>query len=110
KTGRLKLLAVGSMEPSPLFPGVPAVAASLPGFEAVSVQGILAPAKTPDVIVNRLSQETVRVLRGAEAKERVLSMGSEAVGSSADEFANKIKSELATLAKLIKEAGIRTQP
>ena len=110
KSGRLKGLAVTSAEPSALAPGVPTVAASgLPGFEAVSTQGMFAPAKTPVAIVQRLNQETVRFLNRPDVREKLLSVGTDVLGSSPEQFAATIKSEMARLGKAIKDAGIRAE-
>jgi tripartite-type tricarboxylate transporter receptor subunit TctC len=108
KAGRLRALAVTSLQPSALLPGLPTMADSgLPGYESVSPFGLFAPARTPVAIVNRLSQETVRVLRRADVKERLLNAGIEAVGSTPEEFASTIKSDMVRWGKLIKDAGIR---
>jgi tripartite-type tricarboxylate transporter receptor subunit TctC len=108
KSGRLRGLAVTSPEPSPLLPGFPTVAASgVPGYEFEAIDGILAPAKTPAAIINRLNQEMVRFLNSSEAKERFLPSGVEASGSSPEQLAARIKSETAILGKVIKDAGIR---
>lgn len=110
KQGKLKGLAICSAQPSPLFPGLPTVAASgLPGFVSVSPQGIVAPAKTPAPIVNRLNKEIVRVLNSAEVKERLANGGIEVVGNSPEEFAAAIKADMARIRKLVKEAGIRAE-
>ena len=108
KLGRLRGLAVTSAEPSALIPGLPTMAASgLPGFESVTWTGILAPAKTPATIINRLNQEIVRVLNQSDVKERFLNAGSEIFASSPEQFAATIKSETAKVGKIIKDAGIR---
>ena len=108
KSGKLRALAVTSAEPSALVPGLPTVAASgLPGYEAVGMTGILAPAKTPAAIINRLNQEIVRVLNMPEVKEQFFNAGVEVVGSSPEQFAATIKSEIAKLGKVIKDAGIK---
>lgn len=107
KSGRLRALAVTSAKPSALFPGVPTVAAVVPGYASEVVIGIFAPAKTPEPIVNRLNQEIVRVLNGPDVKEKLLSAGTETVGSSPGEFATALKSEMDRLGKVIKDAGIR---
>jgi tripartite-type tricarboxylate transporter receptor subunit TctC len=109
-SGRLRALAVTTAQPSELFPGLPTVAATgLPGYEAVSVNGIFAPAKTPAAIIKRLNQEIVRFLKTPEAKERFLKIGSEIAPSSPEEFAALVKSEMARLGKLIKDTGIREE-
>jgi tripartite-type tricarboxylate transporter receptor subunit TctC len=108
KSGRLRALAVTSAEPSALAPGLPTVAASgLPGYELEVTTGLFAPAKTPEVIINRLNQEIVRFLNTAAAKEKSLSAGAEAAGTSPEEFAAYIKAEMTRMGKVIKDAGIR---
>jgi tripartite-type tricarboxylate transporter receptor subunit TctC len=108
KTGRLKALAVTGLQPSPLAPGLPTIAASgLPGFNAVSNGGIFAPAKTPEAVIKRLNLESVRVLNRADIKQKFLDSGVEAVGSSPAEFAATMTSEIAQWGKVIKDAGIK---
>ena len=109
KAGKLRASAVTSAEPSMLVPGLPAIAAlGVPGYEAVSVNGIFSRAKTPAAVINQLNREITRVLQLPEVREKILSMGSEAVGSSPDELAAIVKSDMAKWGKLIKDAGIRT--
>ena len=110
KSGKLRALAVTSAQPSALVPGLPTVAASgLPGYESASIYGVLAPAKTPDVVTTRMSQEIVRVINRADIKEKFLSVGTETVGSTSEQFAFAIKSEMTRLGKLIKDVGIRDE-
>jgi tripartite-type tricarboxylate transporter receptor subunit TctC len=107
KAGRLRALAVTSAQPSALFPGLPTVATTLPGYDSQATQGMFAPAKTPAPIINRLNQEIVRILHRADVKERFFNAGIESIGSSPQEFAAAIKSEMNRLGKVIKDAGIR---
>ena len=108
KSGRLKALAVGSAQPSALFPGLPSVAASgLPGYESVALYGMLAPAKTPMPLISRLSQDISRFVNRTELKEKLFSMGVEAVGSSPDEFAAAMRADIARMGKVIRDAGIK---
>lgn len=108
KSKRLRALAVTTAEPSPLLPGLPTMAASgLPGFEAVSVKGIFAPAGTPASIINRLNQEIVQILRRPEVRERFFNSGGEVVGNSPAEFESFLKSDMAKWGRLIKAAKIR---
>ena len=107
-SGRLRALAVTSAQPSALVPGLPTVSASgLPGYISGSSTGIFAPAKTPTTIINRLNQEIVRVLTRPEIKERFFKNASEIVASSPEEFAEAIRTEIARMDKVIKDAGIR---
>ena len=108
KSGRLKAIAVTSAQPSALFPGLPTIAASgLPGVDATGIRGVLAPAKTPTPIINRLNQEMVRFLGRQEVKEQFLNIGLEAAPSTPEELAARIKVELTKWAKVIKDAGIK---
>ncbi len=107
KAGRLNALAVASSQPSALVPGLPTVAASVPGYEATQLLGVFAPAKTSAARVNQLSQEIVQVLNQPEVKARLLGFGLEATGSTPQEFAALLKSEITKWGKLIKEAGIK---
>lgn len=108
KAGRLKALAITSAEPSAMYPGIPTVAESgLPGYEMVSRLGIFAPAKTPNTIINRLNQEIVRVLKTREAKEKFARSGVEVLSSTPEEFGKMVKSEIATISKALKSAGVQ---
>ncbi|MBI3043737.1 MAG: tripartite tricarboxylate transporter substrate binding protein [Betaproteobacteria bacterium] len=102
-----KALAITSAKPSALLPGLPPIAAAgLPGYEANALFGIFAPAGTPAAIVNRLNQEVVRVLNSPDVKERFFKTGMEVVGSSPEEFAAAIRSDMARMGKVLKAAGI----
>ena len=110
KSGRLRALAVTSAQPTELTPGLPTVAASgLPGYESVSIQGLFAPAGTPAVLINRLNREFVRVVQSASVKDRFFSMGIESVGATPEAFGATMKSEMARLGKVIRDAGIRDE-
>ncbi len=109
KSGKVKVLGVTSAKPSALAPGLPTVAASggLPGYESVYRAGIFLPAGTPPAIVNQVSRDFARVLQRPDIKEKLLTTGVETVGSTPEEFAAAIKSEVTVMGKVIKEAGIR---
>jgi tripartite-type tricarboxylate transporter receptor subunit TctC len=108
KSGRLRALAVASAEPSALAPNLPTVAASgLPGYESASILGMFAPAGTPATIINRLNQEIERALNRTEVKQKLFNAGAEVVASSPERLAATVKSEMARLGKVIRDAGIR---
>jgi tripartite-type tricarboxylate transporter receptor subunit TctC len=110
KQNKLKGLAICSARQSALFPGLPTVSETgLPGYESISPQALVAPAKTPPAIVNRLNQEIVRVLNSPEVKKRFESGGMEVVGNSPAEFAQLIKTDIARVRKLVKDAGIQPE-
>ncbi len=107
KSGRLRALAVTSAKPTALAPGLPAIAdTGVPGYEVESAQALFAPARTPAPIIDRLNQETIRVLNRADVKEKLFSAGVEAVGSSPEQFAAKMRSDMSKWGKVIKDAGI----
>jgi tripartite-type tricarboxylate transporter receptor subunit TctC len=110
KAGRLRALAVTGKRRSPLLPEVPTIAESgLPDYEAGSWYGILAPAGTPREIVSRLHDEAVRALAQPELRARLAGEGAELIGSTPEEFAAHISSELARMGKLVRGAGIRLE-
>ena len=110
KTGRVRVLAVTSAEPTALAPGVPTVAASgLPGYESISIYGIFAPARTPRVLIDKLNQEIVRLLNRADIKEKFFNAGMETMGGSPEQLAATVKSEIARVGRVIKQAGIRSE-
>jgi tripartite-type tricarboxylate transporter receptor subunit TctC len=108
KSGRLRALAVTGLERSVLAPEIPTMASSgLPGYKIESIYGLLAPAKTPSAIINRLDQEMVRFIKTPAAREKLLTIGIEPVTSTPDQYAALIKNEIARMTKLVKAAGIR---
>jgi tripartite-type tricarboxylate transporter receptor subunit TctC len=108
KSGRLRALAVTTPEPSVLAPGLPTVAsAGLPGYESVVLFGMFVPAGTPAARVRRLYEEMVKITRNPEVKEKLLKAGTEAVGSTPEQFLATIKADVARMGKVIKDAGIR---
>lgn len=110
KSGRVRALAVTTLQRSALFPELPTVAsAGLPGFEVASVYGIFAPAKTPAAIVKRLNREIVRFLGKADVKEKFLAAGVETIGSSPEDLAAAMKSEITRMGRVIKAGGIAIQ-
>jgi tripartite-type tricarboxylate transporter receptor subunit TctC len=109
RAGRLKALGVTSAEPSALVPGIPPVAATIPGFEVVSIIGFFAPARTPDAVVSKLSQEITRVLARPEIEQRFFVSGAEAIGSTPGQFGSEVRAEMSKWSKLIKQAALRAE-
>jgi tripartite-type tricarboxylate transporter receptor subunit TctC len=81
---------------------------ALSGYDISGVFGLFASAGTPKSLVTRLSQELAASLSRSEIRERFFASGVETVGSSPEEFAAQVKSEMTTLGKLIREAGIKS--
>lgn len=106
KAGSLRALAVTSPERSSAMPDVPTMAESgLPGFQAVSWHGIVAPAGTPDAVVARLNQALTGALAAPEVKQRLLEEGARASGVNTAEFGKFIQTEMAAWAKAVKDSG-----
>jgi len=107
KSGRLRALAVTGKRRSALLPDVPTLAESgLPGYEAGSWYGILAPAGTPGAIVARLNAEINNAIRQPEVRERLAAEGAEVLGGTPGDFASHIRTELSRMKLLVREAGI----
>lgn len=108
RAGRLKALAVTTPQPTALAPGLPTIAASgLPGYEATALFAMFAPAKTPASLIKLLNLEIAQVLGSAPVRERLFNAGTESIGSSPQELAATIKSDMAKWGKLIRAAGLR---
>ena len=108
RNGRLRALAVTGAQQSAVVPGVPTIAESgLPGFETYGWYGILAPAGTAPPVVSRLHAAITKALSAPEVHERIVADGSEAVGSTPEQFADFIKHDIPKWAKVIKESGAR---
>ena len=109
-SGRLRALAVGSAQPSPLAPGVPTLEASgLPGFLSEALHALFAPAGTPQAIVGRLNQEVSRYLQSPEARDIFLKAGIEVAPGTPEELTATMKAEIARLGSVLKAAGAGVQ-
>jgi tripartite-type tricarboxylate transporter receptor subunit TctC len=108
KQGRVRALAVTSLEPSLLAPGLPTVAqAGIPGYESQSRTVLFAPAKTPPAVIAKLHAEVVRALTQAETRERLFNVSLEVIAGTPQEAAAMIRSETVRMAKVIEDAGLR---
>jgi tripartite-type tricarboxylate transporter receptor subunit TctC len=108
KAGKLRAIAVTSLKRAPALPDVPTISESgLPGFEASSWFGVLAPAGTPPAVVTRLNTEVNKWLQTPEAKEQLLAQGAQAAGGTPEQFAAFIRSETEKWAKVVKASGAK---
>jgi len=108
KGGKLKALAVTSKERAAALPDVPTIAESgLPGFEASSWFGLLAPAGTPQPVIAKLNAEIAKWLATPEAKEKLLAQGANAAGGTPEDFARHIAAETAKWQKVVKDSGAK---
>jgi tripartite-type tricarboxylate transporter receptor subunit TctC len=110
RSGRLKALGVGSAKRLAILPDLPTIAeAGVPGYEATNWWGILAPAGTPDAVIERLQKEFSVILTSAETRKRFETEGAEAQQMRPDEFGRFIAAETLKWARVVKEAGIRAE-
>ncbi len=110
RSGRLRPLGFSALKRSNVIPEVPTLAESgFAGFEAGSWYGFLAPARTPREIVMKLHGEIMKALKVPEVQERMASLGTEPIGSTAEEFAEQIRRDLDKWGKVVKAAGIQPE-
>jgi tripartite-type tricarboxylate transporter receptor subunit TctC len=108
KAGKVKILAVMSPKRSPLFPDVPSIAESgFPGFEASVWYGLIAPAKTPASIVNKLHAAVEKALTTKEMIDRLSSAGGEVTPGPRSQLTNLIKFETQRYEKMVRSANIQ---
>lgn len=110
KAGKLRPLAVTTAQRSPALPDVPTIAeAGVPGYEATSWFGLLAPAKTPAPVVARLNASILKALADPDVKKKLLEQGAEPAGETPAQFAAFIASETVKWGKIVKQSGATAQ-
>jgi len=107
--GQVRAIAISNAQRLASLPDVPTVAETVPGFEVVSWIGILAPAKTPKAIVERIQRELHAVVNEPAVKERLAKLGISAVGNTPAEFTQQIQADLKKYAEVVKAAGIKIE-
>jgi tripartite-type tricarboxylate transporter receptor subunit TctC len=107
KDGRLKVLALSSPRRAAASPDIGLVAEVVPGFSAMSIIGVIAPAGVPRELRQRIGADIGRGVKSPELNDRMVALGMEPVGSSADEYDALIKSEIDKWAGVVKKAGIK---
>jgi tripartite-type tricarboxylate transporter receptor subunit TctC len=109
-SGRLRALAISSAKRSAAAPAIPTIAENgMPGFDSVTWFGVLAPTGTPRDIINKLSGELRRIVQTKAMTEQLLAQGADPIGSTAEEFGARIKSDIAKWTVIIKTAGIKAE-
>ncbi|MGA0025265.1 MAG: Bug family tripartite tricarboxylate transporter substrate binding protein [Burkholderiales bacterium] len=108
RSGKLRILAVGTRTRSALAPEFPTIAdEGVPGYHSSTTFGVLAPAKTPAAIIKRLNAEMVKILRSPEGQSTLAARGIETVGSTPQEYREQIREEFTRYGRIAKSAGIR---
>ncbi len=110
KAGKVRALAVTNDHRSIALPDLPTIAeAGLPGYQSISWLALFAPAGTPKDIVNKVSAESVRILKLPDVKERLLAQGAEPIGSTPEQLAATLAADIAKYAKVIRESGYKPE-
>ncbi len=103
KEGKMKALAVTTLRRSSVVPDLPAISETLPGFNAYVWYGLLAPAKTPPAIVNKLNATLIQILNDPAFKQRMAEMGADTIGNSPAEFSSFMTTESARWKKIVQD-------
>ena len=110
RSGKLRVLAVTSAKRFPSAPELPTVSESgVPGYDATSWYGLMAPAGTPRDIITRLNAEAVKIMRHPEMREKFIASGVDPVGSTPEQFGAFIRSEIEKWGKVVKATGMRIE-
>lgn len=109
QSGVLRGVAVGSAKRSSLFPDLPSIGETVPGYEATSWFGLLAPAKTPRAIVDRINAAANKALADPTVKKQMDTLGVELIGGTPERFADFLKARMAELKTVSKAAGLVPQ-
>ena len=109
KAGKLRAIGVSSPKRAPALPDVPAIAETLPGFEAVSFYGVAVPSGVPKPVMAKLNSEMARIITAPDTREQLRLQGADAVGDSQAEFTAFFNKQMVKWEKVIREAGIQPE-
>ena len=110
KVGRLRALAVTTAKRNTAVPDLPTIAeGGLPGYESIAWYGMVAPAGLPPGVLAKLSAEVIKSTRSSDMWDALVKQGAEPVGNTPREFGAFIKAETSKYAKVIKEAGMKSE-
>jgi tripartite-type tricarboxylate transporter receptor subunit TctC len=107
RSGRVRALGITSAKRSEVVPDVPAIGETIPGYEYIGWYTLLAPAKTPVAIVNRLNAEVVSALKTSTVREKLADLGAEPIGSTVKEVTEFIPAQMARLRELVRLSGAK---
>ncbi len=110
RDGRLRALAVAMPKRSTLLPDVPTFNETvMPNFEMSAWQGVVAPAGTPQAVIERLNAEVNKAVQNADVRAKLASQGAEPLGGTVAEYAAYLKSEITRFARIVKDAGVKLE-
>ncbi len=107
RAGKLRALGVTSLKRTPLAPDLPAISESVPGYEWGGWYGLAAPAGTPGAIIVKLNVEQIKMLNTVEFREQLSSLGADPLGTTPEEYALHIRTQLEKMRRAIKMSGAR---
>jgi tripartite-type tricarboxylate transporter receptor subunit TctC len=107
KSGRLRLIAVSGLTRSQAIPEVPTIAETLPGYEALTWYGYMAPAKTPRSIIDKLQKEIAAIVKIPEVRQTFIAQGNEPLANTPEEFAKVIKADAVKWGAIGKKLGVK---
>lgn len=109
KTGRVRVLGIGSQKRYPRLPQLPAIAETVRGYEAVQLYGVVAPRGTPAPIVQKIAGELRNIAAAADVQERLLAQGIAPQPSTPEEFARDISRNIALFGKVIRTLDLKVE-
>ena len=109
KDGRIKAIAVTSVQRMSALPDVPAISETLPGYDMTPWYGVLAPAKTPRPVIDKLNAEIARILKLPDIQQSYARQGFVPVGSTPQQFATHISDMIAKYQRVVKDANIKVE-
>lgn len=107
RSGKVRGIGVSSLKRSPIFPDIPTIAETVPGYETNAWGGIVVPVGTPKAIVMKLNAEINKALRSPTLKERYAAIEAEPVGGTPEQFAVFVKKETVKWAEVVKKSGAK---
>ena len=107
--GKVRPIAVSTLKPTPLAPGLPTIAETVPGYECGNYLALFAPARTQTAIIAKINRDVVAILREAETRQAMLTQGAEPAPATPAEFDAFVRSESVKWGRVIREAKIEVQ-
>ena len=107
QSGAIRALAVSSDAPVPQLPGVPTVAASFPGYSAITWNGLMAPAGTPKPIIDKMAAEIAKACKDPAFVAKLATLGADPLGNTPEQFAALIARDLKTWGEAVEGAGLK---
>jgi tripartite-type tricarboxylate transporter receptor subunit TctC len=107
RSNKLRALGVSGVKRTPLAPELPTIAETVPGYEVIGWYGLLAPTGTPASVIAKIHGESVKAVNTPELQEKLSALGADSIGTTPQQFAAFIKSEIQKMGKAVRESGAR---